>query len=550
MISVETAVRRDAVLEEDENMAGLKGIELLSPPGGRGADLFTREALRFLADLHRKFNPSRNALLHRRTAVQGSLNRGAGFDFLPETTSIRDGSWKVERVPADLQDRRVEITGPTDRKMMINALNSGAQIFMADFEDANTPAWRNVFEGQLNLLDAVRRTISYTSADGKRYALNKKVATLLVRPRGWHLPEKHLRIDGEPASASLVDFGLYLFHNAKELLARGTGPYFYLPKMEGHQEAKLWDDVFSFAEQTIGIRRGTVKATVLIETIPAAFEMEEILYELREHAAGLNAGRWDYTFSIIKKFRTRPDFVLPDRAQVTMTVPFMRAYTDLLVKTCHRRGAHAIGGMAAFVPSRKDPQVNEVALAKVREDKVREANGGFDGTWVAHPDLVPIAVAVFDGILKSRPNQLGRLREEVHVTAKELLDIRVPGGTITEAGLRNDVAVGIQYLAAWLTGTGAVAILNLMEDTATAEIARSQVWQWIHHGAHLQEGPAITRELVHRVENEELAKVRTAIGPDAYSTGKFEEARDLFEAVALDESFVEFLTIPAYDRIN
>ncbi len=433
---------------------------------------------------------------------------------------------------------------------MINALNSGAQVFMADFEDANTPAWGNVVEGQMNLLDAVRRTIEYAAPDGRRYTLNKRGATLLVRPRGWHLPEKHIRIDGESASGSLVDFGLYMYHNAKELLARGTGPYFYLPKMESHLEAKLWDAVFRFAEDVVGIRHGSVKATVLIETIPAAFEMEEILYELREHAAGLNAGRWDYTFSIIKKFRSRREFVLPDRAQVTMTVPFMRAYTDLLVKTCHRRRAHAIGGMAAFVPSRKDPKVNEVALAKVREDKVREANDGFDGTWVAHPDLVPVAAEVFSDHLKSKPNQVGRLREEVHVTAKELLDVRVPGGTITEAGLRNDVVVGIQYLAAWLQGTGAVAILNLMEDTATAEIARSQVWQWIHHAARLREGPTITRDLVRQIEAEELAKVRAAIGRDRYATGRFEEARDLFEAVALDEAFVEFLTIRAYDRVE
>jgi len=540
--------RHDAGL--GENVAGAKGVELVAPPGERGGPLFTDGALQFLADLHRAFNPTRTKLLRRRAEVQDSLSRGGTFDFLQETTSIRDGSWRIDSVPADLQERRVEITGPTDRKMMINALNSGAQVFMADFEDANTPAWRNVVEGQMNLLDAVRRRIEHTAPDGRRYALNKRVATLLVRPRGWHLPEKHLRIDGEPTSGSLVDFGLYLYHNAKELLARGTGPYFYLPKMESHLEAKLWNDVFLFAEDAVGIGHGSVKATVLIETIPAAFEMEEILYELREHVAGLNAGRWDYIFSIIKKFRSRREFMLPDRAQVTMTVPFMRAYTDLLVKTCHRRGAHAIGGMAAFVPSRKDLKVNEVALAKVREDKVREANDGFDGTWVAHPDLVPVAAEVFNGYLKSKPNQIGRGREEVHVTAKELLDVRVPGGTITEAGLRNNVTVGIQYLAAWLQGTGAVAILNLMEDTATAEIARSQVWQWIHHAARLREGPPITRDLVAQIATEELAKVRSVIGEDPYATGKFEEARDLFEAMALDKAFVEFLTIRAYDRVE
>src|SRR5216117_2553459 len=455
----------------------VKGAEIRAPIIGRDSAILTREALAFLADLHRHFNRTRQDLLHRRAERQVRIDRGDMLDFLPETASVREGSWKTGPRPADLHDRRVEITGPTDRKMMINALNSGAQVFMADFEDANTPAWRNVVEGQLNLLDAVRRTLQFTSPEGKEYRLNRETATLLVRPRGWHLPEKHVIIDRVPISGSLIDFGLYFFHNAKELRTRGTGPYFYLPKMESHLEARLWNEVFRFAEKAFGIPVGSVKATALTETIPAAFEMEEILYELRDHSAGLNAGRWDYIFSIIKKFRDRPEFVLPDRAQVTMTVPFMRAYTELLVKTCHGRGAHAMGGMAAFVPSRRDPEVNATALAKVREDKQRESGDGFDGTWVAHPDLVPVALAEFD-----RPNQLDRQRPEVEVTAAELLDVASTPGEVTEDGLRNDVSVAIQYLSSWLRGTGAAAIHNLMEDAATAEIARSQVWQWIRHG--------------------------------------------------------------------
>jgi malate synthase len=526
------------------------GVEVRGPIEGRSKEVLTPEALAFLASLQRAFNPTRIDLLKARAKRQEDLRRGTAPDFLTETRSVRDGTWRVAKVPDDLQDRRVEITGPVERKMMINALNSGANVFMADFEDSLAPTWSNVVGGQVNLNDAVRRTIRFESPDGKRYELQRKIATLLVRPRGWHLEEQHLLVDGQQVSASLADFALYFFHNAKELRSRGTGPYFYLPKMESHREARLWNDVFLAAQKALGLPKGTIKATVLIETILAAFEMEEILYELRDHIAGLNAGRWDYIFSIIKKFRHRPDVVLPDRVQVTMTVPFMRAYTELLVRTCHRRGAHAIGGMAAFVPSRKDPKVNEVALAKVREDKVREASDGFDGTWVAHPDLVPVAKEEFDRVLGSRPNQVSKLREEVSVTAKQLLDIRVPGETITEAGLRNDISVALQYLESWLRGTGAVAIFNLMEDTATAEIARSQVWQWIHHGARLKEGEPVTRDLVRRLEEEELSKVRKAVGSDVYAQGRFNDARDVFEQVALGDDFVDFLTFPAYQRID
>src|SRR5216117_3284032 len=419
----------------------VRGAEIREPMIGRDSAILTREALAFLADLHRHFNRTRQDLLHRRAERQVRIDRGDMLDFLPETASVREGSWKIGPLPADLHDRKVEITGPTDRKMMINALNSGAQVFMADFEDANTPAWRNVVEGQLNLLDAVRRTLQFTSPEGKEYRLNRETATLLVRPRGWHLPEKHVIIDRVPISGSLVDFGLYFFHNAKELRTRGTGPYFYLPKMESHLEARLWNEVFRFAEKAFGIPVGSVKATALIETIPAAFEMEEILYELRDHAAGLNAGRWDYIFSIIKKFRDRKEFILPDRAQVTMTVPFMRAYTNLRVRTCHRRGAHAMGGMAAFIPSRRDPEVNEIALTKVREDKLREAGDGFDGTWVAHPDLVSVATAVFDDVLGERPNQVDRQRNDVSVVAGDLLNVAATPGEVTEEGVRLNVSV-------------------------------------------------------------------------------------------------------------
>ncbi|HEX9340070.1 MAG TPA: malate synthase A [Thermoplasmata archaeon] len=526
------------------------GVDVRGPVEGRVQDILTPEALEFLAILHRTFNPTRRRLLEERVKRWEDLRRGGTLDFLPGTVSVRKGDWRVASIPEDLQDRRVEITGPVERKMMINALNSGAKVFMADFEDSLSPTWANVATGHVNLVDAVRRTIAYDAPDGRTYRLKDRIATLLVRPRGWHLEEKHVIVDGHPVCASLADFGLYIFHNAKELVARGTGPYFYLAKLESHLEARLWNDVFLRSEEALGLPRGTIKATVLIETIPAAFEMDEILYELREHTVGLNAGRWDYMFSIIKKFRDRKEFVLPDRVQVAMTVPFMRAYTELLVRTCHRRGAHAIGGMAAFIPSRKDSKVNEVAIAKVREDKVREANDGFDGTWVAHPDLVPVATEVFDGVLGTKPNQVSRLREEVSVTAKDLLDVRVPGGTITEAGLRNDVSVGLQYVESWLRGNGAAAIFNLMEDTATAEIARSQVWQWIRDRVPLKEGAIITPALVRKFEDEELAKIRDAIGSEAFQKGRFDEAREIFEKVALGADFVVFLTLIAYDYLD
>ena len=528
----------------------LEGVEIQGTLKDRFNQILTTEATEFVAKLHRKFNATRESLLRKRAERQALLDAGALPDFLPDTQAVREASWKIASVPSDLQDRRVEITGPVDRKMMINALNSGAKVFMADFEDANSPSWQNVIEGQLNLIDAVERTIEYRSPEGKVYRLNNQVATLVVRPRGWHLVEKHILVDRQPISASLVDFGLYFFHNAKRLQKKGTGPYFYLPKLEGHEEARLWNDVFNFAEDELGIPRGTIKATVLIETILAAFDMDEILYELRDHAAGLNAGRWDYIFSIIKKFRNRTDFILPDRSQVTMTVPFMRAYTKLLVKTCHRRGAHAIGGMAAFVPNRKDPKVNEVALAKVREDKIREANDGFDGTWVAHPDLVPVAMSVFDEVLGNGPNQIDRQRDHVVVTAKEILDARVPGGKVSEAGLRTNISVAIQYLESWLRGVGAAAIYNLMEDAATAEISRSQVWQWIRHHVSVKEGIRASPELVRQIVEEELSKIRQVIGVETYAKGRFNEARAIFELVAVDDPFVEFLTIPAYEYID
>jgi malate synthase len=511
----------------------VEGVELRAPVEGRAEEILTSAALEFVAELHRRFDPSRVELLQRRVERQKRLDAGELPDFLPETREIREGDWTAAPVPEDLQDRRVEITGPVERKMMINALNSGARCFMADFEDANSPTWANCIDGQVNLVEAIEGTIELETPD-KTYRLNDEVATLIVRPRGWHLPERHVLVDGQPVSGSLFDFGLYFFHNAHRLLARGAGPYFYLPKLEGHVEARLWNDVFDFAEDELDVPRGSIKATVLVETILAAFEMEEILYELREHSAGLNAGRWDYIFSIIKKFRNREDFVLPDRAQVAMTVPFMRAYTELLVKTCHRRGAHAMGGMAAFVPSRKDPEVNETALDKVREDKVREAADGFDGTWVAHPDLVPVATEEFDKVLGDGPNQVDRLREDVQVSAPDLLDVRVPGGGVTDEGVENNVSVGIRYLESWLRGVGAVAIYNLMEDAATAEISRSQIWQWVRHGR-------IDRSLVEHLEEEEIAEA---------GEGRWNDAREVFELVALADDFAEFLTLPAYERID
>jgi malate synthase len=523
-------------------VATLARAEVAADPGPRGGELLTDEALGFVGELERRFGPRRRELLRARGERQRRLDAGELPDFLPETGEIRDSDWTIEPVPRDLLDRRVEITGPTDRKMVINALNSGARMFMADFEDANSPTWANMVEGQANLIEAIERTIELETPE-KTYRLDDEVATLLVRPRGWHLLERHVVVDGEPVSASLFDFGLYLFHNGERLLERGTGPYLYLPKLESHLEARLWNDVFSHAEEALGLPHGSIKATVLIETVLAAFEMDEILWELREHAAGLNAGRWDYMFSVIKKFRDRPEFVLPDRNSVAMTAPFMRAYTELLVKTCHRRGAHAMGGMAAFIPSRKDPELNERALAKVRDDKRREAGDGCDGTWVAHPDLVPVAREEFDRVLGERPNQLDRQRPEVSVSAAELLDVASTPGEITEEGLRNDVSVGIQYLSAWLRGTGAVAIFDLMEDAATAEIARSQVWQWVRHRHFGREG-------VRAVIDEELERLRAEFGDEVYGKSRAEDAREIFEQVALGDEFVEFLTLPAYGYIE
>jgi malate synthase len=533
------------------SMATVAGVDVRGPVHDRFDEILTPQALEFVAGLHREFNPTRERLLARRRERQAELDAGALPDFLADTRDVREGDWRVAPIPADLGDRRVEITGPTDRKMVINALNSGARMFMADFEDANSPTWTNMVEGHVNLIDAIERTIELETPD-KTYRLNDEVATLLVRPRGWHLFEKHVLVDGKPISASLFDFGLYFFHNARRLLDKGTGPYFYLPKLESHLEARLWNEVFEHAQEALGIPRGTIKATVLIETILAAFEMEEILYELRDHSAGLNAGRWDYMFSIIKKFRRRPEFVLPDRNAVTMTAPFMRAYTELLVKTCHRRGAHAMGGMAAFVPSRKDPERNEQALAKVREDKRREAGDGFDGTWVAHPDAVPTAMEEFDQVLGERPNQLDRQREEVEVAAVDLLNVEATPGDMTEEGLRNDVNVGIQYISAWLRGKGAAGIYGLMEDAATSEICRSQVWQWVHHGVELTDGRRVTPDLVRWAETEELERIRQEIGNDEwfYEQGRPDLSRGLFETVALSEEFVEFLTLPAYEHLE
>ncbi len=527
------------------------GVEVRGPDLARFDEVLTGPALEFVARLHREFDPTRQRLLQARHARQTALDGGELPDFLSETRGIRDADWRVAPVTnPDLQKRWVELTGPTERKMLINALNSGADVYMADFEDANTPTWQNMVEGQVNLCDAVDRTISFESPDGRAYRLNDATATLLVRPRGWHLPEKHVLIDGSPVSGALFDFGLFFFHNARKLLERGSGPYFYVPKLENHREARLWNAVFQFAQDALGIPRGSIKATVLLETVLAAFEMDEILYELREHSGGLNAGRWDYIFSIIKKFSSRPDFLLPDRAQVTMTVPFMRAYTELLVKTCHRRGAFAMGGMAAFIPSRRDPKVNEVALPRVRDDKLRESRDGFDGTWVAHPDLVPVAREIFAEFMGDRANQLDRQRPEVAVTAHDLLDLRVPDGQITETGLRSNISVGIQYLDSWLRGTGAAAIFNLMEDAATAEISRSQVWQWAHHGATMSTGQRVTRELVTKLIQEEFESIRQAQASEAARTSRLDEARQLFELVALSERFVEFLTLPAYERVD
>ncbi|WAL64386.1 malate synthase A [Amycolatopsis cynarae] len=521
-------------------------IDVAGPAGERFDEILTPAAVDFIARLDNAFAGRRRELLDARRKRRERLASGEErLGFLAETRAIRtDPSWQVAPPAPGLEDRRVEITGPTDRKMTVNALNSGARVWLADFEDATSPTWANIIGGQLNLYDAIRRNIDFTTEAGKRYSVGESPATIVARPRGWHLVEKHIRIDGRPVSASLVDFGLYFFHNARQLLARGSGPYFYLPKLESHLEARLWNDVFRLAQRELGIPQGTIRATVLIETITAAFEMDEILYELREHAAGLNAGRWDYIFSLIKNFAGHgADFVLPDRAQVTMTVPFMRAYTELLVRTCHQRGAYAIGGMAAFIPS-KDPAVNATAMEKVRQDKEREAADGFDGSWVAHPGLVPVCEAAFDEVLGGWPNQLGRLREDVRVTAEDLLNVASAGGEVTEKGVRANINVGLRYIDSWLRGTGAAAIFNLMEDAATAEIARCQVWQWVRNGTKLGDGTAITAELVHRWLDEELAEVRADLG----EPNRLGDAREIFVETALGEKLPSFLTTGAYAR--
>ena len=525
------------------------GIEIAGRITPEYAQILTPQAVAFAAKLQRTFGARRAELLERRAQRQREFDAGKLPDFLAETKSIRDGDWTCAPVPADIQDRRVEITGPVDRKMIINALNSGASVFMADFEDANTPKWDNNIQGHLNLRDAIRRRIDYVSPEGKAYKLDAKVATLFVRPRGWHLPEKHVRIDGAPISGGIFDFALYFFHNAKELVARGSGPYFYLPKLESHLEARLWNDIFIAAQAELGVPRGTIKATVLIETILAAFEMDEILYELREHSAGLNAGRWDYIFSCIKKFRSNRDFCLADRALVTMTTHFMRSYAELLIKTCHRRNIHAMGGMAAQIPVKNDEAANAEAFAKVKADKEREATYGHDGTWVAHPGLVPVAKEAFDRLMPT-PNQIAtKKRDDVHVRASDLLRFE-PEGPITEKGLRLNINVAIQYIGAWLAGQGAVPIFNLMEDAATAEISRSQVWQWIRSPkGKLDDGRKVTKPMVGAMIPEELAKIRDLLGP-AFSTGKYEEAASIVTELVENDTFVEFLTLPAYERID
>ncbi|KOT66210.1 MULTISPECIES: malate synthase A [Streptomyces] len=521
----------------------------------RQDEILTEAALAFVAELHRRFTPRRDELLARRDARRAEIARTSTLDFLPETAHVRaDDSWRVAPAPAPLDDRRVEITGPTDRKMTINALNSGAKVWLADFEDASAPTWENVIGGQVNLIDAYERRIDFTDPNsGKSYALKpaEELATVVVRPRGWHLDERHLQLDGTPVPGALVDFGLYFFHNAQRLLDLGKGPYFYLPKTESHLEARLWNEIFVFAQDYVGIAQGTIRATVLIETITAAYEMEEILYELRDHASGLNAGRWDYLFSIVKNFRDGGEkFVLPDRNAVTMTAPFMRAYTELLVRTCHKRGAHAIGGMAAFIPNRRDPEANEKALAKVRADKDREAGDGFDGSWVAHPDLVPVARACFDAVLGDKPHQKDRLREDVSVTAADLIAIDSLDARPTYQGLVDAVRVGTRYIEAWLRGLGAVAIFGLMEDAATAEISRSQIWQWVDAGVVFENGEKATADLVRKIADEELAAIRADLGDAAFTAGAWQQAHDLLLKVSLDTDYAAFLTLPAYELLD
>ncbi len=538
----------------DQNALTKKEREITQEASASNQDserVLTEQAKDFLQALHHAFNPAIKKLLEARQERQVAITKGETPDFLPQTVDVRKGDWQVAPVPADLADRRVEITGPVERKMMINALNSGAKVFMADFEDSLAPTWQNIIDGQINCMDAVRGTLSFTSPEGKAYTLKEQseLATLVVRPRGWHLTEKHYLVDGEPISASLFDFGLYFYHNHLALLERGTAPYFYLPKLESHLEARLWNQVFHFAQDRLSVPRGTIKATVLIETILAAFEMEEILFELKEHIVALNAGRWDYIFSMIKKFSSRADRpALPDRAQVTMAVPFMSAYAKLLVATCHKRGAHAIGGMAAFIPSRKDSKINEIAFAKVREDKNREASLGFDGTWVAHPDLVPVAKAVFDETLGTNPNQVHILHNDLKVAASDLLDTTISGGKITKAGVAANVDVALQYIESWLSGVGAAAIHNLMEDAATAEISRAQIWQYIRSSAKTDEGEIITAELYKELRDEALKNLRENPLTKADSR-RFDDAAEILDQIILTEQFVDFLTIPAYKHI-
>jgi malate synthase len=525
----------------------LKGLEIRAVITPEFESVLTPEALAFVASLQCQFNARRLELLQKRTERQKQIDNGLLPDFLPETSHVRDGNWTVNSLPTDLLDRRVEITGPVERKMVINALNSGANVFMADFEDSNSPTWYNTVQGQINMRDAVNGTIAYASPEGKAYKLNPKTAVLLVRPRGWHLDEKHVWVDGQMMSASLFDFGLYFFHNAKSLLAKGTGPYFYLPKMESHLEARLWNDVFIFAQKELGIPSGTIKATVLIETILASFEMDEILYELKEHSAGLNCGRWDYIFSFIKKFSKHPDFILPDRVQVSMTSHFMRSYSQLLIKTCHKRNVHAMGGMAAFIPVKNDEMANETALEKVRADKEREAKDGHDGTWVAHPGLISIANEIFDRYMPT-PNQIHNKREDVKITTNDLLAI--PHGQITEQGLSMNIDVGIQYLEAWLNGSGCVPIYNLMEDAATAEISRTQLWQWIHNEKGiLTDGRKVTIELYHQLLPSVLNHIKAMIGDEKFAKGKYKEATDLFTRLLENDELQEFLTLEAYKLI-
>ncbi|MEL7369811.1 MAG: malate synthase A [Myxococcota bacterium] len=521
-------------------------VEVTAPVSGYET-ILTDEALAFVGALAAKHTPMVHTLLEKRVAAQARYDQGEKLDFLASTQSVRDGDWKVAPLPADLQDRRVEITGPVDRKMVINALNSGAKMFMADFEDSNSPTWTNCLDGQVNLRDAVAGTIEFTNKAGKHYKLGSHPATLLVRPRGWHLFEKHARVNGQPVPAGIFDFALYFFHNAKALIEKGSGPYFYLPKMQSHLEARLWNAVFVDAQAMLGIPNGTIKATVLIETLPASFEMDEILYELRDHSAGLNCGRWDYIFSFIKTLRNDPGALLPDRSQVGMTQPFMDAYSQLVIKTCHRRGVHAMGGMAAQIPIKNDPEANDKALEKVRQDKAREAKNGHDGTWVAHPALVPIAMGIFDEAMPDA-NQISVARDDVNVTREDL--VRVPEGTRSEDGLRQNISVGVQYLAAWICGNGCVPLYNLMEDAATAEISRTQIWQWVKHGATLGDGRTVTRELVIETLEDEMSSIRSTVGEDAYAAGRYEEAKKIFIDVALGETCADFLTLPAYEALT